>query len=111
VSCESKNQSIGINDTVIKDVNIINVENGEILQNMTVFINSKQISLIEKFDKIRLYNSDKIIDGSGKYLIPGLWDMHTHLINEPYTKEVFYPLFIANGITGIRVMAADCFEP
>ncbi len=111
VSCDSNNQNISINDIVIEDVNIINVENGEILHNMTVFINGKLISLVEKSDNIRLPNSDKIIDGSGKYLIPGLWDMHTHLINEPYARKVFYPLFITNGITGVRVMAADCFEP
>ena len=39
------------------------------------------------------------MDARGKYLIPGLWDMHVH----PYTMiDWFYRLFIANGITGIR---------
>lgn len=109
--CSSNEVKIGPEDIAIQNVNIINVENGEVQKHMTVVIKGDQIGLIEETSKIRLSNSDKIIDGSGKYLIPGLWDMHTHLINEPYTREVFYPLFIANGITGVRVMAADCFEP
>jgi len=45
------------------------------------------------------------IDGRGKFLIPGLWDMHVHMIFGdwfPRGKEVTLPLFIANGITGGR---------
>jgi hypothetical protein len=39
------------------------------------------------------------VDARGKYLIPGLWDLHVH----PRTfAHLFYPLFIANGVTGIR---------
>jgi len=78
---------------------------------MTVIIRDNHIRSIGKTDTLKLVGSDKIVDGNDKYLIPGLWDMHVHLINEPYTRQVFYPLFIANGVTGIRVMAADCFEP
>ena len=43
------------------------------------------------------------IDGKGKYLIPGLWDMHTHTLRQERIGA-FFPLFIANGITGIRDM-------
>ena len=111
LSCNSNQNEIGSDDIVIQDVNVVNVENGEIQEQMTLVIRNGRISLIEEAGKIRMSNSDHIVYGRGKYLIPGLWDMHTHLINEPYTRKVFYPLFIANGITGIRVMAADCFEP
>ena len=41
-----------------------------------------------------------VIDATGKYLIPGLWDMHIH-ISSP---EIMFPLLIANGITGVREM-------
>jgi imidazolonepropionase-like amidohydrolase len=44
------------------------------------------------------------------YLIPGLWDMHTHTSSIPITRDIFFPLFIANGVTGIRNMKTDCFE-
>jgi len=47
-----------------------------------------------------------VIDGKGKSLIAGLWDMHVHALskNEP---DRFFPMFIANGVTGIRDMGGD----
>jgi len=41
-----------------------------------------------------------VIDATGKYLIPGLWDMHVHIT----APEIVFPLLIANGITGVREM-------
>lgn len=58
-----------------------------------------------------------IIDGRGKYLIPGLWDMHTHLALRPLlpgasgtaglqrNREWAFPLLLASGVTGVRDMA------
>jgi len=50
------------------------------------------------------------IDGSGKFLIPGLWDMHVHMVFGdwfPRGKAVTLPLFITNGITGVRDMGGE----
>ncbi len=41
-----------------------------------------------------------MIEAKGKFLIPGLWDMHIHL----GPPEIFFPLLVANGITGVREM-------
>ncbi|HTT19867.1 MAG TPA: amidohydrolase family protein [Candidatus Sulfotelmatobacter sp.] len=52
----------------------------------------------------------KHVDGSGKFLIPGLWDMHVHMVFGdwfPHGKEITLPLFIANGITGVRDMGGE----
>jgi hypothetical protein len=46
----------------------------------------------------------QVIDGQGKFLIPGLWDMHAH---HQLTGEASLPLFIATGVTGTRDMGAD----
>jgi imidazolonepropionase-like amidohydrolase len=46
-----------------------------------------------------------VIDGRGKYLIPGLWDMHVHTV-VPAGDEVL-TLYVANGVTGIRDMAGE----
>ena len=51
-----------------------------------------------------------VIDGTGKYLIPGLWDMHLHTGSDKDTREIMYPLLIAHGITGIRNMHGDCIQ-
>ena len=40
------------------------------------------------------------IDATGKFLIPGLWDMHVHVS----VPQIAYPLFLANGVTGVREM-------
>jgi hypothetical protein len=41
-----------------------------------------------------------VIDATGKYLIPGLWDMHVHITS----PQIAFPLLVANGITGVREM-------
>jgi imidazolonepropionase-like amidohydrolase len=50
------------------------------------------------------------VNGTGKFLIPGLWDMHVHMVFGdwfPHGKEITLPLFIANGITGVRDMGGE----
>jgi imidazolonepropionase-like amidohydrolase len=50
------------------------------------------------------------VDGTGKFLIPGLWDMHVHMVFGdwfPRSKEITLPLLIANGITGVRDMGGE----
>jgi hypothetical protein len=65
---------------------------------MSVGIENGQITAIKK--SIKAPKGAEIVDGTGKFLIPGLWDMHVH-INGP---EIFFPLLLANGITGVREM-------
>jgi len=43
----------------------------------------------------------QVVDGRGRYLVPGLWDMHTHGIDY---ERLFPPMFLANGVTGVREM-------
>lgn len=96
---------------VITNASVIDMENGSISKRMSLLIEQGIISEIGPTGDVKIPSKAKIIDGSGKYLIPGLWDMHAHTSSEAITRKIFYPLYIANGITGIRVMSADCFEP
>ncbi len=48
----------------------------------------------------------RVLDGAGRYLIPGLWDMHVHVAAGPVTDTLLLPLFTAYGITGIRDMGS-----
>ena len=55
-------------------------------------------------------DSAQVVDGTGKFLIPGMWDMHVHSAFGdwfPRGREVILPLFIANGVTGVRDMGGD----
>jgi len=83
---------------VIQNVAIIDATGADPRPAMSVAIEGGQIVAIKK--SIKPKKGSDIVDGTGKFLIPGLWDMHVHL-NAP---EVFFPLLIANGITGVREM-------
>jgi imidazolonepropionase-like amidohydrolase len=54
--------------------------------------------------EVPIPNGAQTIDGTGKYLIPGLVDMHMHL---SYVTEHAFPLLIANGVTSVRDMGGD----
>lgn len=77
--------------------------------NMTVLIAGNRIVTIGKSGNVKIPKNAQVIDATGKFLIPGLWDMHAHSISEKGTREIFFPLEIANGITGVRDMFADCY--
>lgn len=96
----------GKHNCLITNVNVVDVKTGEILKNKTVAIDSNRITAI--YDK-EVFGSDStiVIDGKGKYLIPGLWDMHAHY---KWSHVDLDPLLIANGITGVREMWADMPE-
>jgi hypothetical protein len=83
---------------VIKDVTVIDATGAPARKNVSVSIDGARIADIQK--KIKLPRGAIVIDGKGKFLIPGLWDMHAHL-NLP---EIYFPLLVANGITGVREM-------
>lgn len=73
------------------------------IKNATVLIDGNTIVAMGPSSKVKAPVGAKSIDGSGKFLIPGLWDAHVHLSYYPDLGiEASYPLFIANGITSVR---------
>ena len=87
-------------------VNVIDVKNGTIKKDMTVVVNGNRITAVGK--KISVPKNAQLINASGKYLIPGLWDMHTHSREDTFARKFIFPLDIANGITAVRDMNGDC---
>jgi hypothetical protein len=59
--------------------------------------------------KLAARRAARVIDGTGRYLIPGLWDMHVHALFEG-RPEQFFPQMVANGVTGFREMSST-FSP
>lgn len=88
----------------ITDVSVVDTRTGRILPNRTVVIkDGKIVSVSEVRTQV-----GTVIDGKGKYLVPGLWDMHVHSALTPvWDENLIYPLFIANGVTGVRDMGGD----
>ena len=67
----------------------------------TVILRDGRISAVGDSRTTAVPADAQRVDGRGKYLIPGLWDMHAHALT---AHEWVFPLFIANGVTGIREM-------
>jgi imidazolonepropionase-like amidohydrolase len=94
----------------ITNVTVIDTTGGPVLPNMTVVIEGERITRVESTVRARAPKGARLIDGTGKFLIPGLWDMHIHTFFGdwvPGASEVTLPLFIANGVTGVRDMGSD----
>ena len=87
----------------IRHVSVVNVLNGRIQKDVTVLLTDGAIRAIGK--KIPVKNA-QVLEGAGKFLIPGFWDMHVHC----WSDEDFFPLFLANGVTGIRDMFGQLEE-
>jgi hypothetical protein len=81
---------------------VIDVKNGQPRPDMTLVVVGNRIATLGKAGTVRPPTDAQVIDATGKYLIPGLWDMHLHFA--PWET----PLLVANGVTGIREMGSDC---
>ena len=84
---------------VFTHATIIDVTGSPPRRDATVVITGDRISAIGDGANISLPPDAQIVDATGKFLIPGLWDMHVHW----YARDTF-TLFIANGVTSVREM-------
>jgi len=94
----------------ITHVNVIDATGVPVHADMTVIVRGKQIAQLGKSGAILIPKSAKLVDGKGKFLIPGLWDMHVHeMFGEwiPADEKITPALFVANGVTGVRDMGGD----
>src|SRR5579863_4131909 len=103
-------QSLKSSALVIDDVTLINVSGGPPQPHRTVVVSNGKIEKIVAAASANAKLPGTHVDGSGKFLIPGLWDMHVHMVFGdwfPRGREVTLPLFVANGITGVRDMGGE----
>jgi imidazolonepropionase-like amidohydrolase len=94
-------------------VNLIDATGAPVQADMTVIVQGKQILQLGKSASTTVPKAARVVDGRGKYLIPGLWDMHVHEIFGawlPEDEKITPVLFVANGVTGVRDMGGD-LEP
>lgn len=75
---------------------------------MTVVVTGNRITAVGR--NVEVPRQAQLIDGTGKFLIPGLWDMHLHLRGEtsvpvPGFRLYSQVLLMAHGITGVRIMS------
>jgi imidazolonepropionase-like amidohydrolase len=88
---------------------VIDTVTGKLQPNTTVVIKGSRIVSVAPSTHV-LPKTGRVIDAKGEYLIPGLWDMHTHVYfgrTAGDGNDLILPLFIANGITGVRDMGSN----
>ena len=88
---------------VVTDVTVVDTVNARTISHVDVVIIDDRISSVAPAGTNPVPDGATTVDGSGRFLMPGLWDMHAHLSRWEYTA----PLYVANGVTAIREMAGD----
>lgn len=95
----------------LRHVTVVDLERGRLLTNRNVVIDGNRIVSMRLGGAAT--SGARVVDATGKYLIPGLWDMHVHVTTSPEStialgrraREVFFPQYLAAGVTGLRDMA------
>jgi len=112
---QTTKQKVTGNVTAFTNVAVIPMTSNRVIENQTVVIRGDEISLIAPSENVEFDNDATIIDGSGKFLIPGLAEMHGHVpptdppsnapryMNMEYVENTLF-LYTAAGITTVRGM-------
>ncbi|CAN5150552.1 amidohydrolase family protein [soil metagenome] len=96
----------------ITNVNVVPMDREQVLQNHTVIVEDGRVTAVSHAREANIPQNAIKIDGKGKYLIPGLTEMHGHIPGEDrpqYVEDVLY-LYIANGVTTVRNMLGNAYH-
>jgi cytosine/adenosine deaminase-related metal-dependent hydrolase len=91
-------------DVLLTNVTIVEVETGTLSPGRSVLIEGDEIAAVGP--DVAAAEAVPRIDAVGGYLIPGLWDSHVHIFSSPTEPDAALPLYLINGVTGIRDMGA-----
>lgn len=98
----------------ITNVQVVDVDAAAVRTGRTVIVAGDRITAVGPVDAIAVPDAAQVLDGSGRFLIPGLWDMHAHLDDPelwprhltPKTKALLLKLLLVHGVTGVRDMGS-----
>jgi imidazolonepropionase-like amidohydrolase len=100
---------LGAQRLTIANATVVDVANGTLHRGTTIVIDGNRIASVGP-SPTPTRSGGRVVDAKGMYVIPGLWDMHTHAYfgwTRDFGDTYVLPLFIANGVTGIRDMGSD----
>ena len=90
---------------VIRNATVVNTRDGSLAPGRTIVISDGKIQRIAAPSAIRAGGAAQVIDGTGKFVVPGFNDMHSHSMGYADKQPTVWPLLIANGVTGVREMS------
>lgn len=97
----------------IRAVTVVDVMNGSVRAKQTVVVAGNRITAVGAADQVRIPDDADLVDATGGFLIPGLWDMHVHSVanvtvdrslESVAAQDWHFSLFLAHGVTGVRNM-------
>src|SRR6266436_4404776 len=104
-------QKPGADDLLaLNNVTVVDVRTGDLQPEQTVILERNHIASVGPSKLAKYPRNAPSVNCRGLFLIPGLWDMHVHLVFGdwfPDAKEISLPLFVANGVTGVRDMGSE----
>ncbi len=95
---------------VLSNVTVVDVRTGTLQPEQTVILDRNHIASVGPSKSAKYPRNAASVNCRGLFLIPGLWDMHVHLVFGdwfPGAREISLPLFVANGVTGVRDMGSE----
>lgn len=91
-------------DLAVVGATVIADPSAPALADATVLVRDGRVVAMGERSRIDVPTGTQVVDAAGKWVIPGLWDMHVHLT---YATELAMPVLLANGVTGVRDMGGD----
>jgi hypothetical protein len=104
----------------IRAVTIVDVTDGSLRSDQTILVAGNRITTVGPVRQVEVPADAAVIDGTGRFLIPGLWDTHVHSVgNVTWDMDVrsignadwHFPLFLAYGVTAVRNMNDATADP
>ena len=93
---------------VFTHVTVLTMSDSPSLVDQSVVIRGSRIVGLGPSATLDVPAGSRVVAANGKFLLPGLWDMHAHLPDDSTTRSLMFPLYLANGVTGLRDMWGDC---
>ncbi len=92
--------------TAFRDVTVIPMDTERVVEHQTVLVRGDRIAALGPTGSIAIPADANVVEGSGKFLMPGLVDMHVHLPGDTSaaTTRNALTLFVSNGVTRVRVL-------
>jgi hypothetical protein len=92
------------NSLVITHATVIDVRTGHIFRDQTIVVTGDRITALSP--RAEIPATAKVVNATGKFIIPGLWDMHAHALWSTDQIQRMFDMFLANGVTSIRDMGS-----
>lgn len=100
-------------DLVLRHASVVDVRSGETTPGRTIAVRGADIVAVVPDAEGRRFVAGREVDAGGRFVMPGLWDMHVHFGGgEALAGEnaELFPLYVANGVVAVRDAAGDLAE-